>query len=117
MRFPDRLALVVEMPDDLAWVPVPGMILQPLVENAVKYGVARSTRPVTLTISARSEFGRLVVSVVDDGPAKGKEEHGMGIGLANVRDRLNARFGDGAAFVSGPVPGGYRTELRLPLPG
>ena len=117
VRFPDRLALVVEVPDDLAWVPVPGMILQPLVENAVKYGVARSTRPVTLTISARSEFGRLVVSVVDDGPAKGKEEHGMGIGLANVRDRLNARFGDGAAFVSGPVPGGYRTELRLPLPG
>ncbi|MFM6930943.1 MAG: sensor histidine kinase [Novosphingobium sp.] len=117
VRFPDRLALVVEVPDDLAWVPVPGMILQPLVENAVKYGVARSTRPVTLTISARSEFGRLVVSVVDDGPAKGKEEHGMGIGLANVRDRLSARFGDGAAFVSGPVPGGYRTELRLPLPG
>ena len=116
VRFPDRLALVVEVPVDLAWVPVPGMILQPLVENAVKYGVARSTRPVTLTISARSEFGRLVVSVVDDGPATGKEEHGMGIGLANVRDRLSARFGDGAAFVSGPVPGGYRTELRLPMP-
>ncbi|WP_310534897.1 histidine kinase [Novosphingobium sp.] len=116
VRFPDRLALVVEVPEDLAWVPVPGMILQPLVENAVKYGVARSTRPVTLTITARSEFGRLVVSVVDDGPATGKEEHGMGIGLANVRDRLSARFGDGAAFVSGPVPGGYRTELRLPMP-
>jgi two-component system LytT family sensor kinase len=116
VRFPDRLALVVEVPEDLAWVPVPGMILQPLVENAVKYGVARSTRPVTLTISARSEFGRLVVSAVDDGPATGKEEHGMGIGLANVRDRLSARFGDGAAFVSGPVPGGYRTELRLPMP-
>ncbi len=117
VRFPDRLALVVEVPEDLGAVPVPGMILQPLVENAVKYGVARSTRPVTLTISARSEFGRLVVSVVDDGPASGNEEHGMGIGLANVRDRLSARFGDGAAFVSGPVPGGYRTELRLPLPG
>ncbi|MFM5907779.1 MAG: sensor histidine kinase [Novosphingobium sp.] len=116
VRFPDRLKLEVDVPDDLGRVPVPGMILQPLVENAVKYGVARSTRPVTLTISARSEFGRLVVSVSDNGPAIVSEEHGMGIGLANVRDRLNARFGENAGFVSGPMPGGYRTELRLPMP-
>ncbi len=117
VRFPDRLKLAVDVPEDLLQVPVPGMILQPLVENAVKYGVARSIRPVTLTISARSEFGRLVICVADDGSVVGAEEHGMGIGLANVRDRLSARFGDGAGFVSGAVPDGYRTELRLPLSG
>ncbi|PLK27234.1 sensor histidine kinase [Novosphingobium sp. TH158] len=117
VRFPERLKLSVDVSPELGLVPVPGMILQPLVENAVKYGVARSTRPVTIAIAARSEFGQLVISVADDGPAPASEEHGMGIGLANVRDRLNARFGDAAGFVSGPVPGGYRTELRLPLPG
>jgi two-component system, LytTR family, sensor kinase len=117
VRFPERLKLHVDIPGELGRVPVPGMILQPLVENAVKYGVARSTRPVTLTIAARTEFDRLVIDVSDDGPAADTDEHGMGIGLANVRDRLAARFGDSAAFVSGPVPGGYRTELRLPMPG
>ena len=117
VRFPKRLKLSVDVPDALGQVPVPGMILQPLVENAVKYGVARTTKPVTLSISAREEFGRLVVSVADNGPAPASEEHGMGIGLANVRDRLNARFGDAAGFASGPFPGGYRTELRLPMPG
>jgi sensor histidine kinase YesM len=41
--------------------------------------------------------------------------HGFGIGLANVRDRLEARFGPDIGFTSAPVPGGYRTEIRIPL--
>lgn len=117
VRFPDRLRLEVDVPDELANRPVPGMILQPLVENAVKYGVARSSGPVTITIAAKSEFGRLVLSVADNGPVAAPAEHGFGIGLANVRDRLRARFGEEALLTSGPVPGGYRTELRIPQDG
>lgn len=116
VRFPDRLRAEFELPDELASARIPGMMLQPLVENSVKYAVARVNRTVTIVLSAREEYGRLVVTVSDDGPAApGDASHGFGIGLANVRDRLQARFGDEASIESGPVPGGYRTELRLPL--
>ena len=119
LRFPDRLRSRIELPTELAGARIPGMILQPLVENSVKYAVAAVTRPVTVTIAARAEFGRLVVTVSDDGPGvPGQDKRsgsGFGIGLANVRDRLAARFGDEAMIVSGPVEGGYRSELRMPL--
>ncbi|MEY4160948.1 MAG: hypothetical protein RLZZ136_1569 [Pseudomonadota bacterium] len=117
IRFPDRLRLQVTISDDVADVPVPGMILQPLVENAVKYGVARSSQPVTLTIAAWAEKGRLLLRVSDDGPALAPAKHGFGIGLANVRDRLHARFGAEAGLTAGPAIGGYQAELHLPLPG
>ena len=74
--------------------------------------------PVTITLSAREEYGRLVVSVSDDGRADrgGEPRPGYGIGLANVRERLAARFGKEATIVSGPAPGGgYSTLLRMPI--
>lgn len=116
VRFPDRLRVAIDLPVALAQVHVPGMILQPLVENSVKYAVAAVNRPVTITIAAREEYGRLVLTVADDGPGvPNPNTHGFGIGLANVRDRIEARFGSDAAIVSGPVEGGYRSELRLPI--
>ncbi|MGB3712775.1 MAG: histidine kinase [Erythrobacter sp.] len=116
VRFPERLKCEFDLPGDLRNARVPGMILQPLVENSVKYAVSRVTRPVTVAVSAREEFDRLVVSVSDDGPGVPDGAlHGFGIGLVNVRDRLEARFGPDIGFSSGPVPGGYRTELRIPL--
>lgn len=116
VRFPDRLRTAFDMPADLRDARVPGMILQPLVENSVKYAVSRVNRPVTIKISAREEFDRLVLTVADDGPGVPEEsEHGFGIGLANVRDRLEARFGPDVMLESGPVPGGYRSEIRIPL--
>ncbi len=114
VRFPRRLRVHVNLPAQLAHFQVPGMILQPLVENSVKYGVSTSAKPVTVTISAREEYGRLVLTVSDDGPGKG-DVGGFGIGLANVRDRLKARFGDEASIVSGATKDGYETELRLPM--
>lgn len=116
VRFPTRLVCVFDLPDDLAEARVPGMILQPLVENSVKYAVSPVSRKVTITVAAREEFDRLVITVSDDGPGVPPgTPHGFGIGLANVRDRLEARFGADIGFVSGPVPGGYRTEIRIPL--
>ena len=114
VRFPERLRVRVDLPTDLAGYKVPGMILQPLVENSVKYGVSASSRPVTIAITAREEYERLVLTVSDDGPGQ-SGSHGFGIGLANVRDRLQARFGDAATIVSGPSLTGYETELRLPM--
>lgn len=116
VRFPERLRCVFDLPPALADARVPGMILQPLVENSVKYAVSAVTRPVTITVAAREELGELVITVSDDGPGVPKDAaHGLGIGLANVRDRLQARFGPETRFVSGAVEGGYRTEIRIPL--
>ncbi len=116
VRFPTRLVCVFDLPADLEEARVPGMILQPLVENSVKYAVSPVSRPVTITMAAREEFDRLVITVSDDGPGVPQgAHHGFGIGLANVRDRLEARFGPDIGFTSAPVPGGYRTEVRIPL--
>jgi two-component sensor histidine kinase len=116
VRFPDRLKTAFDVPDDLAHAAVPGMILQPLVENSIKYAVAATTRAVTITIAARAEAGRLVLTVSDDGPGKTGTETGTGIGLANVRSRLAARYGAEAHLASGPLAqGGYATTLTLPL--
>lgn len=118
VRFPRRLRARYELPGELEDVRVPGMILQPLVENSVKHAVAPSSGTVTITLAAREEYGRLVLTVSDDGLGAESGEparEGYGIGLVNVRDRLAARFGDQASIVSGPVPGGYSTQLRLPI--
>lgn len=116
VRFPERLRCEFDLPAELADARVPGMILQPLVENSVKYAVSPVSRPVSIKVAAREEFDRLVVTVSDDGPGvPPNASAGFGIGLANVRERLEARFGSDIALESGPVPGGYRTEIRLPL--
>ena len=115
VRFPERLRVRVDLPSELAGYKVPGMILQPLVENSVKYGVSVSSKPVTISITAREEYGRLVLTVSDDGPGSAGDKHGFGIGLANVRDRIEARFGNAATIVSGATLTGYETELRLPM--
>ncbi|GAA4047473.1 sensor histidine kinase [Parerythrobacter jejuensis] len=116
LRFPERLRTEFILPRPLESCRIPGMILQPLVENAVKYGVAPVNRPVTITVSADEEFDRLVIRVADDGPGVPKgTKPGFGIGLANVKDRIEARFGRDATITAGPVADGYVTELRLPL--
>jgi signal transduction histidine kinase len=117
VRFPDRLRVAIDLPQALIDARVPGMILQPLVENAVRYGVAPVARPVTVRIAARSDADALVLEVSDDGPGGGNDAAGgFGIGLTNVRDRLAARHGDLASLRSGPRPGGgWVTVIRLPL--
>lgn len=117
VRFPDRLKARIAIPDDLLDARVPGMILQPLVENSVKYGVAPTSRAVHVSVLARREGGQLVIEVGDDGPgAPGGTKPGFGIGLANVEDRLAARYGGAAQLTAGPVAGGgWRTVIRLPL--
>ena len=121
IRVPDRLMVVIDVPVELGNAEVPGMLLQPVVENAIKYGVARSTRPVTVTIRARASEGVLNLTVEDDGQAPADtpllpSEKGHGVGLRNVCDRLAARFGDAAVCRYGARPeGGFRVSLSMPL--
>jgi len=119
VRFPERLKAVIDLPPVLSDVLVPGLILQPLVENAIKHSVAHSKTPVTISILAKAEYDRLKLIVSDDGESnvsgKSKEQNN-GIGLANVRDRLETRFGSEARMeIIRPKSGGFVVELTMPL--
>jgi hypothetical protein len=116
VRFPERLRVEIDVPDTLAAARVPALILQPLVENAIKHGVARSARPVTLRIAAACEHGRLVLSVSDDAQPDAAPVPGSGIGMANVAARLAARYGTAARCSSGRAAGGgFAVRLEMPL--
>ena len=117
IRFPDRLSVEVDVPDALLTARVPVLILQPIVENAVKYGVAKSRKPVTVRISAYEEAGRLHIKVKDDGEAAMPDEDNgsTGVGLRNVCDRLATRYGPRSGCIAGADPdGGYTVHLYMP---
>ncbi|MFP5433399.1 MAG: ATP-binding protein, partial [Alphaproteobacteria bacterium] len=93
------------------------LILQPLVENAIKYGVSRTSSPVQIRITARADGDLLHINVTDNGDQPpGDADRGSGIGLANVRDRLTARFGDQGRIAYGPREGGgFSVLITLPI--
>jgi hypothetical protein len=117
VRFPKRLRVQIDVPADLSAARVPPLILQPLVENAIKHGIARTSDAVTLRIAAREEDARLVLTVENDcGPALEQAEGGTGVGLANVCERLATRFGRAAECEAAALPnGGWRVTLAMPL--
>ena len=116
VRFPERLSVVVDVPEELENAHVPGLILQPVVENAIKHGVARSSAPGTVTIRARASNGSLHLTVEDDANGKIDSLRPAGVGLSNVRQRLAARFDGAASCNYGPRDGGgFRVDLTMPL--
>jgi LytS/YehU family sensor histidine kinase len=95
---------------------VPALLLQPLVENAVKHGVARSEAPTCISIGAHLEGPVLEIIVENDARIEGRGSSGETVGLQNVAERLRSRFGDEASLVAEPIPqGGFRNTLRIPL--
>jgi LytS/YehU family sensor histidine kinase len=116
-RFGDRLVLRETLPAGLRTALVPGLILQPLIENAVKYGVARTARPVTIEIAAEAQEERLVVSVRDDAlPDMAEKPQTLGVGLENVRRRLEVLYGAAGGLTFGPRPDrGFAATIELPL--
>ena len=114
VRFPHRLRTEFDIPDALADICVPGLILQPLVENAVKHGVSTTRDPVTITIRAEQVQGQLRLTVENDGNGTPRNG-GTGIGLVNVRDRLTARFGDDANMTAEARDRGYCVTLTMPI--
>ena len=118
VRYPERLRTVIDIAPELMNQHVPALILQPLVENAIRYGVSRSVRPVTIAIKAtRDTDGMMTIAVTDDGEMMdGSKDGGSGIGLANVRDRLEARYRSEATLQTyAPPEGGFIATLTLPL--
>lgn len=115
VRFPDRLRVEIEVDPEVEDALTPSLLLQPLVENAVKYAVGPSTRPVTVRVSATQVDNRLRLVVEDDGGPAAPTPPGTGLGQAASRSRLEMRHGDQAGFEAGPTQAGYRVVMTLPL--
>jgi hypothetical protein len=114
-RFPARLTTRFAIADDVRCVPVPALITQPIIENAIRHAVARTQQPVMLTIEGEKVGKRLRLSITDNGACNSPASGGTGVGMSNVRARLEGRFGQSHSFTAGPIEGGYRVMLEIPL--
>jgi len=119
-RFSDRMRVKLDIAPGLEQALVPSLILQPLIENAVKHGVGCSVGAVEILITAARRGETLELSVENDlttGPRlSAKKPTGTGTGLKNVADRINARFPETGAFISGLVaPQRFRASITMPL--
>ena len=102
VRFPERLRYEVHIDEAVRQWKIPALIIQPLIENAIKFGVAPSDKPVRILISATEEAGRLKLTVANDGRMTTAVDNsaGTGTGLSNIKERLAAVFGDSAALIT-----------------
>jgi hypothetical protein len=122
-RFPDRLHVEIDVPSELEQARLPALLLQPIVENAIKYGVSKSRKAVLIRIEARHlDDHRMVVEVSNRMKTGGGDElpaathEGTGVGLSNVCQRLDARFGSRASCRYGPMhSGGFKVSLTMPV--
>jgi sensor histidine kinase YesM len=117
IRFGDRLEVEVDVPEHARDARVPALLLQPLVENSIRHGLAATTAAGRIQIRARQHGGRLTIEVVDDGEPVVSEPVGgrKGIGLSNVRARLEALHGADFSMELAPAPGrGTRVTIELP---
>jgi two-component system, LytTR family, sensor kinase len=116
LRFEDRLSLDIDVPKHLGKALVPAMILQPLVENAVKHGVASQEATTAVRIAAWTVKKNLHLAVINSPAASGSTERGAGVGLENVRQRLFVRYGSsGRLTTQHEAPNRFQAEICLPL--
>ena len=116
VRMEDRLRTSIHVPDGLLSAEFPSMMIQSLVENAIKHGLEPKAEGGQLAVSAEIVHGKLAVTVADTGLGFGKAETaGTGIGLANIRERLKLLYGDRASMVvADNAPSGTVVTLTVP---
>ena len=118
VRFADRLQLSVDVPAELYAAQVPSLILQPMVENAVKHGIAKRAQGGAIHIAASRNNGTLTLSVRNDGPSlpANWDINSTGIGIANVRTRLQSLYGEGFTLsLRNQDAGGVEASVSLPF--
>jgi LytS/YehU family sensor histidine kinase len=115
-RFGERLHFNESIPSDLLDCRVPALILQPLVENCINHGLTGHTAQMTIRLSASLEHDKLVLSVEDDGRSPPQNEAwSFGVGLNNVRQRLQLLYGNAAQLTACARPGGgFISRMHLP---
>jgi LytS/YehU family sensor histidine kinase len=116
VRFVERLQFSVDVPGELLLARVPTLILQLMVENAIKHGIAKRAQGGSIRIAASRSDGRLRVSVYNDGPAVKWEKIRSGIGIANMRTRLQGLYGDAFDLsMHNRDPGGVEVTVSVPF--
>ena len=125
IRFEDRLQVEIDVDPDVSEVPVPYLLLQPLVENAVRHGIAPHAEAGGVRVSAHPTTVRgrkeVELTVADSGPGFPADHESVladsdGVGLSNTKERLDTLYGDTHTFELGTAAeGGARVSIRLPL--
>lgn len=116
VRFQDRLNIQYEIAPETEHAQVPGLILQPIVENAIKHGFAQQTGQGTITITSFKNNGQLNVIVEDDGAGLSSNNVSFGIGLKNVQDRLSNLYNGQGSFQLQPrQPQGAKATISIPF--
>ena len=114
VRMGSRLAWRIDVPPDLSGFALPPMLVQPVVENAIRHGLEPKVEGGEVAFSARREAGRVRIEIADTGVGFGAATRG-GLGLANLRDRLKLLYGDSASLdISDNGTAGTRVSIALP---
>jgi two-component system, LytTR family, sensor kinase len=122
VRFADRLRIFVDIPEGLYPARVPNLLLQPLVENAIKHGIAKRIEGGRIEVTARRSEDQLQLRVYNDGPSlqTNWDTASAGIGIVNLRARLKILYGNHFRLdLSSPESGGVAVAVSLPfqIPG
>jgi two-component system sensor histidine kinase YesM len=129
VRYGARLRVDIEVPEGCADVTIPRLTLQPLVENAIKYGLERSSRPCRVVVSAVADDGQVRVAVRDNGPGMSEDlvrrllrgkiaPRGSGIGIKNIHERLRSLYGArGVLAIESRLRKGTTVTITLPRAG
>jgi LytS/YehU family sensor histidine kinase len=117
VRFGDRLHVSVDVPAEFMRVLVPNLLLQPLVENAIKHGVATRVAGGNIRVSGARREGALQLTIYNDGPAFAEDwQSNGGVGLANLRTRLAILYGGASGLqVKAADTGGVEVVVTVPM--
>jgi two-component system sensor histidine kinase AlgZ len=122
LRFGERLVFQLDADENILNRSVPPLLLQPLVEKAIRHGVELSDQPETIRVRAEIEAAVLVLEVTNTFHGAAAEisasATSTGVGLANTRARLAGLYGAAQSFEFGAPPqGGFRVQIKIPQPG
>jgi len=116
-RFPDRMRVEIDVPPEVSKAQIPALILQPLVENSIRHGLSRTLDEARIRIALSRTDGWLDLRVEDNGPGPGEStDKGLGVGLKNLRSRLNCLYGEGYELsLARGSQGGAVSRIRIPF--
>jgi signal transduction histidine kinase len=116
VRMGERLHYGIEIPDDLKALRIPPLLIQPLVENAVKHGLEPKVAGGAVSIKAKRDNDRIRITVVDSGIGVNDKSSGSGVGLENIRKRLGLLYGErGRLLFEENVPSGVKVTIEIPV--